>query len=97
MEQVITRFKNSRLSKILFVLSIFVFAYWRIGHIINVYHFAVVGAIFEILWFFMIIGLFGLPIVALIFLIKEKFSFRSLYIYTIIIGGFNILLMFSIL
>ena len=95
MEQETTIFKNSRLSKILFFLSIFVFAYWRIGHTINVYHFAVVGAIYEILWLFMLIGLFGLPIVALIFLIKEKFSFRSLYLYTIIIGGFNILLMFS--
>ena len=96
MEQETTIFKNSRLSKILFVLSIFVFAYWSIGQIINVYHFAVVGAIYEILWLFMLIVLFGLPIVALIFLIKEKFSFRSLYLYTIIIGGFNILLMFSI-
>jgi hypothetical protein len=95
MEQEITIFKNSRLSKILFVASIFVFAYWSIGRAINVYHLAVVGAIYEILWFFMLIGLFGLPIVALIFLVKEKFSFRSLYLYTIIIGGFDILLMFS--
>jgi hypothetical protein len=96
MEQGTTIFTNSRLSKILFVLSIFIFAYWGIGQSINVYHFAVVGAIYEILWLFMLIGLFGLPIVALIFLIKEKFSFKSLYLYTIIIGGFNILLMFSI-
>ena len=91
-----TTFKNSRLSKILFVLSIFVLAYWRVGQIINIYRFAVVGAVYEILWLFMLIGLFGLPIIALIFLIKEKFSFSSLYLYTIIIGGFNILLMFSI-
>jgi hypothetical protein len=96
MEQETTIFKNSRLSKILFILSIFVFAYWSVGQIINIYHFAVVGAIYEILWLFMLIGLFGLTIVALIFLIKEKFSFRSLYLYTIIIGGFNILLMFLI-
>jgi hypothetical protein len=96
MEKETTIFKNSRLSKILFGLSIIVFTYWRIGHVINVYRFAVVGAIYEILWLFMILGLFGLPVISLIFLIKEKFSFRSLYLYTILIGGFNILLMFSI-
>lgn len=96
MEKEITIFKNSRLSKILFVLSIIVLIYWLIGHNINVYRFAVVGVIYEILWLFMIIGLFGLPIISLIFLIKEKFSFRSLYLYTILIAGFNIVLMFSI-
>ena len=95
MEQETTISKNSRLSKILFVLSIFVFAYWRIGHSINVYHFAVVGAIYEILWLFMLMGLLGLPILSIIFLIKEKFSFRSLYLYTIIISGITILLMVS--
>lgn len=95
MEKETPIFKNSRLSKILFVLSIFVFAYWNIVQIINVYHFAIVGAIYEILWLFMLLGLFGLPIVALVFLIKEKFSFRSLYLYTIIISVFNIILMFS--
>lgn len=95
MKKETTTFKNSRLSKILFVLSIIVFTYWGIGQNINVYRFAVVGAIYEILWVFMLIGLYGLPIIALIFLIKEKFSFRSLYLYIVLIGGFNIL-MFSI-
>lgn len=97
MEQEAIIFKNSTLSKILFVASILVFAYWSIGKAINVYDLAVVGAIYEILWLFMILGLFGLPVIALIFLIKEKFSFRSLYLYTIIISGFDILHMFSIL
>jgi hypothetical protein len=92
----VTTFKNSSLSKIFFVLSIIVFAYWSVGQIINVYRFAVVGAIYEILWLFMLLMLFVLPIMALIFLIKEKFSFRSLYLYTIIIAVINILLMISI-
>jgi hypothetical protein len=95
MEQETTNFKNSRLSKILFVLSIYILAYWSIGKSINVYQYAIVGAIYEIMWLFMLLALFGLPIIALIFLIKEKFSFRSFYLYTIIIDGFTILLMFS--
>lgn len=89
-------FKNSSLSKIFFILSIVVLGFWSMGQIIDVYRYTAVGAIFEILWLFMLLMLFILPIIALIFLIKEKFSFRSLYLYTIIIGGFNILLMFSI-
>jgi hypothetical protein len=91
-----TTFKNSRLSKLLFLSSIIVFVYWSLSRIINVYRFAVVGAIYEILWLFMILLLFGLPVMALIFLIKEKFNFRSLYLYTIIIVAINILLMVSI-
>ena len=97
MEEGKTIFKNSGLSKILFVASIIVLAYWSIGQVIDVYHPAVVGAIYEILWLFMILGLFGLPVVALVFLIKEKFSFKSLNLYTIIISGFSILHVFSIL
>jgi hypothetical protein len=94
MEQETTIYKNSRLSKILFVFSLFILSYWSIGRSINVYHFAIVGAIYEILWLFMLMALFGLPLVALAFLIIEKFSFRSLYLYTIIVGVFNILIMF---
>ena len=86
-------FKNSRMSKILFILSIIIFAFWFVGKVIDVYQFAVVGAIFESLWLFMLLGLFLLPILSLIFLIKEKFNFRTLYLYTIIIAATNILLM----
>ena len=96
MEQETTIFKNSGLSKVLFILSFFILAYWSIGQSINIYHIAIIGAIYEIMWLFMLLALFGLPIIALIFLIKEKFSFRSLYLYTIIICVFTILLMFSI-
>jgi len=91
-----TTFKNSRLSKISFILSIIVLGFWSAGRIFDVYRYAAVGAIFEILWLFMLLMLFILPIIALIFLIKEKFSFRSLYLYTIIITVINILLMIFI-
>jgi len=63
------------------------------GQIIDVYRYPAVGAIFEILWLFMLLMLIILPIVALILLIKEKFSFRSLYVYSIIVSVINILLM----
>jgi len=88
--------KNSTLSKVVFLLSIIIFVFWTLGQIIDVYRYDVVGAIFEFLWLFMLLGLFGLPILAIVFLIKEKFSFRSLYLYTLIISVINILLMFLI-
>jgi len=89
-------FKNSTLSKILFILSIIVFMFWLLGQVIDVYRFALVGAIFELLWLLMLLMLFVLPIISLIFLIKGKFSFRSLFLYTIIIAISNILLMILI-
>jgi hypothetical protein len=88
-----TSFNNSTLSKVCFVLSIVVFGFWGTGQIIDVYQHAFVGAIFEMLWLFMLLMLFTMPIIALIFLIKEKFNFRSLYLYTFIIAVTNILLM----
>jgi hypothetical protein len=91
-----TTFKNSSLSKIFFILSLIVFGFWSVGQIIDVYRYAAVGAIFEILWLFMLLMLFILPIIALVFLIKEKFSFKSLYLYTIIVTVINILLMIFI-
>jgi len=91
-----TTFKNSSLSKIFFTLSIVVLVFWSTGRIIDVYRYPAVGAIFEILWLFMLLILFILPIVALILLIKEKFSFKSLYLYTIIVTALNILMMIFI-
>jgi hypothetical protein len=88
-----TIFKNSSLSKIFFVLSIIVFAFWIVGQIIDVYRFTAIGAIYEVLWLFMLLMLFVLPIISLILLIIEKFNPRSLYLYTIIIAVTNILLM----
>ena len=91
-----TAFKNSTLSKILFVLSIIIFVYWFVVQIIDVYRYAAIGAIFEMLWLLMLSGLFVLPVLSLIFLIKEKFNLRSLYLYAIIISATNILLMIFI-
>jgi hypothetical protein len=87
-------FKNSTLSKALFILGIFIFAFWLAGKSIDIYHFALVGAIFEFLWLFMLLGLFALPVISLVFLFRGKFSFRSLYLYTFIIAVINILLVF---
>lgn len=89
----ITDFKNSRKSKIVFLISILVSVFWCLGQILNVYRFALVGAIFEFLWLPMLGMLFILPIASLILFRKEKFNVRSLYLYSIIIVVVVFLLM----
>jgi len=91
MKENLTPFKNSRTSKIVFILSIIVSGFWWLVQVINVYSFALVGAIFEILWLPAIAMLYALPIISLILFVKEKVYLRSLYIYSILIGAATIL------
>jgi len=93
MKEYSTPFKNSRTSKIVFLLSIIVSGYWWLGHIINVYSFALVGVIFEIFWLPVLAMLFVLPIISIILLLKEKVYVRSLYVYSILLGVATILIM----
>jgi len=86
-------FKNSRTSIIVFILSIITSGYWWLAKGINVYNYAIVGAIFEILWLPVLGMLFSLPIISLTFLIKEKINVRSLYIYSMLIGIASIIFM----
>ena len=88
-----TPFKNSRTSKIVFLLSIIVSGYWLLGQVINVNSSALVGAIFEILWLPVLAMLFVLPIISLILLLKEKANIRSLYVYSALLGVATILIM----
>jgi hypothetical protein len=76
---------TSKKSKVVFILSIIVSVFWVMGQSFNVYYFAVVGAIFEILWLPMIALLIILPIVSLIYLVKEKFNLKSLFLYSFLI------------
>lgn len=94
MQQDSTTFKNSKTSKILFLLCIFLFVFSFLGQAINIYRFALVGAIFEILWLPVLAGIFVAPILSIILWVKEKFNVRSLNIYSILISVCTILLMF---
>jgi len=87
-------FKNTTLSKVLFIISIVMFVYWISGRWIDIYKYDIVGAIFEILWIFMILGLLALPVVSMLLLMKEKFTFRSLHFYTSVIAAITLLLLF---
>ena len=59
--------------------SLIVSGFWILGNTINVYEYAIVGAIFEMLWIFMILLLFAIPVLALIAAINNKFRNSFLY------------------
>jgi hypothetical protein len=88
-----TPFKNSRTSKIVFILSIIASGFWWLAKGINVYSDAIVGAIFELLWLPVLGILILLPIISLVLLVKERVNLRSLYIYSILIGMATIFFM----
>jgi len=78
-------------SMLVFALTIIVTLYWYLPLLINVYRFPVISAIYEILWIFMLVGLFALPVVSFIFWVRNKFNHRSLYFYSLIISLASIL------
>ena len=77
--------KHPNLSKNLFILSIEVSLFWILVGLIDVYHFAIVGVFYEILWLPNLILLFALPLISLFFLSKEKKKLHSLYFYSILL------------
>lgn len=89
-------FKNTTLNKAIFVSSILTSTFWILGQILNIYHFSLVGAIFEILWLPCIILIFTIPLISLILLIKEKFNVLSLNIYSIVVIAIGLLIFFVI-
>jgi cytochrome bd-type quinol oxidase subunit 2 len=82
-----TSHKSSKTSKITLLLGILVAIFWITAKNSDVYDNALKGAIFEILWLPMLAALLILPLISLILWRKEKFSARSLYLYTFLIVG----------
>jgi hypothetical protein len=78
-------FTSAKISLVFLLLSVFIFSFWLLGRMINVYHFPFVGAIFEILWLPIIVLTFILPVLLFLNWRKEKFILRSLNLYSIII------------
>lgn len=85
------KFINTKKSKLIFLLSIAVAIFWVLGKTMNVYHYNFVGAVFELLWLFAIVLLFGLPVISIIFWVKDKFNLKSLNLYSFLIMILTIL------
>ncbi len=71
--------------KLILLLAILVAAFWILGSQINVYQVKIVGAIFEILWFPMLILFILLPLASIFYMVQNKFKFNNLYWLALII------------
>jgi len=76
-------------------LTIIVSLYWLLSQLINVYQVGWLGAVYELLWVFMLIGLVALPVLSFIYWIKTIFSFRSLYFYSFILSVGTVLFLIT--
>lgn len=88
--------KKRPLPKIVFALSLVTPVFWGLGMQMDVYRFAVVGAIFELLWLPMIGSVYGLPLLCLLLWIKEKWSLKSLYFYSLLIATTSLVYILSL-
>lgn len=85
--------RKSSGNKIVFVLSIILFLFWIPLQMVNVYHVAITGVIFEILWLPMVAMIFVLPILSLIFWVRARFSVKSLSLFSLLLIATTILLL----
>ena len=88
-----TAVQGINLSKIVFLLSLITFVYWLLGNLIPIYKYPVVGALFEILWLPMMVFLFLLPLFSFFFWMKEKWSIKTLFLYSFLIGIATVVLL----
>lgn len=73
-------------SALVFLLTLLVSIYWFVAQIVNVYRFPLAGAIYELLWLFMLVSLFVLPVISFINWYKIKFSPGSPDFYSFLIS-----------
>lgn len=78
-------FKNSGINQGLFILSIGTILYWLTAKTINVYNYAFIGALFELLWLPMIASVFIGPVFSIILIVKDKYNPGSLALYAAVL------------
>jgi hypothetical protein len=83
-------------SRIVLVLSVMLLVYWVVANSIDVYHYAIVGAVYELLWFPFLLLFFVLPITNLVMLIKNRFSLKKLWLYALFINCLTIFYLLKI-
>lgn len=77
-------FKNSKFKIIFLILSTCVAVFFVLMQTVDFYSSDFSGALFELLWLPEIVLIFILPVISIVFWFKEKFSLKSIYLYTFI-------------
>lgn len=89
-------FKNSRDNKVLFVISTLLIIILLLSRVVNVYYFAVTGAIFELINLPLIALLFVMPLYCLYVFWKDRFNLKSLALYSALMLTTTIFLLISL-
>lgn len=80
------------MAKIIFSLSVLTAFFWCSVMLVDIYHFAIVGAIYEILWLPMLLLIYIMPIVVFVFLLKTKFNLKSWLTYSFLLLALTIVI-----
>ncbi len=80
------RFTDFYTGYVAMIFSLITSGYWILGNSFNVYTYSLVGAIYELLWVFMLPLLFLVPIASLICLIVTKFKQNYFYSLSILLN-----------
>ncbi len=91
-EQVSTSQRN--FSRLVLAASVIACLFWALSRIIDVYSVAFIGAIFEMCGLPMLAILVIVPFYSIFRLSKTGFSFRSLYLYSLVISLAGLAMMF---
>lgn len=81
-------------SKIIFGLSLLILIYWILTNEIDVYQYPAIGAIYELLWLPFLVMFFVLPILNSVMVIRNKFSFKKLWLYALLTNGLTVLYLY---
>ncbi len=76
--------------KILLLTSIITFLIWVVGQNSDVYRYALVGVIFEILWLPMLAIILVIPLVSFYNWYKDKFKTTSRFLYLLLWSIFSV-------
>ncbi len=79
-------FTNFYPGHIAIISSIITSGYWILVNSFNVYTYTLIGAIYELLWVFMVPLLFVVPIASLVGVIVNKFKESYFYILSILLN-----------
>jgi hypothetical protein len=81
-------FLNVKTASILLITSFIVFIFWLLGHHVlsDVYKWPVVGALYELLAFPMVIGMFMIPVISLAGFILSSAYTRKLFLVSLLVS-----------
>lgn len=88
--------QNQKLANIVLITSLFFSIYWIGVHLINVYSWAFVGAIYEILWLPALVIIYVLPVLLLLLAFMNKFRINTKYYISLGILVLTIILLFTV-